>query len=85
MCPVHKGRSRAAWKGGKRSAISSQPNQTTSERQETQAPKIGDELFRELFDGVDDSILQEGDAPEEDKRKGLYAIAYYAIAASVFA
>ena len=59
--------------------LSSQPNQTTSERQETQAPKIGDELFRELFDGLDDLILQ-GDAPEEDKRKELYAIA-----ASVFA
>jgi hypothetical protein len=60
--------------------LSSQPTQTTSERQETQAPKIGDELFRELFDGLDDLILQEGDAPEEDKRKELYAIA-----ASVFA
>lgn len=55
--------------------LPSQPNQMTSERQETQAPKIGDELFRELFDGLDDLILQEGDTPEEDKRKGLYAIA----------
>lgn len=51
--------------------LSSQPTQTTSERQETQAPKIGDELFRELFDGLDDSILQEGDAPEEEREKSF--------------
>lgn len=55
--------------------LSSQPTQTTSERQGTEAPKTGDELLRELFDGLDDLILQEGDAPEEDKRKELYAIA----------
>ena len=58
---------------------SSEPTQTRNERQEVEAQDVTHELLRELLNGLNDAILPD-DAAEEDERKELYAIA-----ASVFA
>jgi hypothetical protein len=59
--------------------LSSEPTQTRNERQEVEAQNAVHDLLRELLGGLDDAILPD-DAAEEDERKELHAIA-----ASVFA